>query len=604
MTDASSPVGAAEISNLLVDLENVRGVFSGKLIDYRMPCTASEDRTCQIVSNLTVWNEFLCPLQLELRELSETGRQLSLVEINRWYRGHREGRLRQAATVLYWLLSIHHCVARIQIGQIIASGEMAELCVPVLCKTLEGNSSLKSVILDSDFYAEFQSEDIEKFSHVISSLKCPEKLEYPLYPILCPRSVSALLRSTTTLTALDWSSIKHLEGTLPQRFLAALRTNSTLRDLSLSVAVISADPALFLEFLSCHARLQNLRVIFNCDCCSDDSLRWILKGMLKNRSVSSLQAENVTLDFESVELATKMLAQNKVLRSFRLSPRISVLNESTAVLLLRMRRNTTEFQEAIARNNTLQYMALNFSIWSAEHWAPFFRVLSQHTSLKMVTIDVEEEEEEYRLLPGVVKALQESGSEEKVFFKAVGITDELAVADCKPFCEIRVELLELLTFINGLRPDIFKNYALCSVTGDYPNFSMNADWFAVRETSRRNSGFVARAAQFLNHARCDRHCAAGLDRVSRHPALVAELAEVLSIGQVEAADMVQRRFRHIQGLHEFMRLAGVVKGRVTCLPREDGRTQLDDLNDDCWAHVRRYLQLDDVPYSSASPSSP
>ncbi|XP_049523642.1 uncharacterized protein LOC125945593 [Dermacentor silvarum] len=100
------------------------------------------------------------------------------------------------------------------------------------------------------------------------------------------------------------------------------------------------------------------------------------------------------------------------------------------------------------------------------------------------------------------------------------------------------------------------------------------------------------------------HCAAGLDRVSRHPALVAELAEVLSIDQVEAADMVQRRFRSIEGLHEFMRLAGVVKGRVTCLPREDGRMQLDDLNDDCWAHVRRYLELDDLPYSSASPSSP
>ncbi|KAH7986535.1 hypothetical protein HPB49_025919 [Dermacentor silvarum] len=93
----------------------------------------------------------------------------------------------------------------------------------------------------------------------------------------------------------------------------------------------------------------------------------------------------------------------------------------------------------------------------------------------------------------------------------------------------------------------------------------------------------------------------GLDRVSRHPALVAELAEVLSISQVETAGMVQRRFRSIEGLHEFMRLAGVVKERVTCLPREDGHMQLDDLNDDCWAHVRRFLELDDV---SASPSCP
>ncbi|XP_049523646.1 uncharacterized protein LOC119454060 isoform X1 [Dermacentor silvarum] len=164
----------------------------------------------------------------------------------------------------------------------------------------------------------------------------------------------------------------------------------------------------------------------------------------------------------------------------------------------------------------------------------------------------------------------------------------------------------LLSFMCGLSAGIVKNRTLCHTASDYYyEWAYNVKgWFAVYDTARRNSGFVARAAQFLNYARCDRHCAAGLDRVSRHPALVAELAEVLSIGQVEAADMVQRRFRHIQGLHEFMRLAGVVKGRVTCLPREDGRTQLDDLNDDCWAHVRRYLQLDDVPYSSASPSSP
>ncbi|XP_075558174.1 uncharacterized protein LOC142590165 isoform X2 [Dermacentor variabilis] len=90
--------------------------------------------------------------------------------------------------------------------------------------------------------------------------------------------------------------------------------------------------------------------------------------------------------------------------------------------------------------------------------------------------------------------------------------------------------------------------------------------------------------------------AAALDRVSRHPALMAELVEVLSIDEDEAARMVRQRFRSIEGLHEFMRLAGVVKQRVTCRPREDGRAQLDDLNSECWCHVRRYLQLDDVAF--------
>ncbi|KAH7950309.1 hypothetical protein HPB49_022228 [Dermacentor silvarum] len=712
----SRPVEATDINNLLVDLEGARGVFSGTVIDYRMPCTASEARTCQIVANLTVWNEFLCPLYLELQELPEAGRQLGLMQVNKvWYEGSIEIRLREAATVLYWLLYNHHCVARIHIGHMITSPEKAELCIPVLWNTLDGNSSVKSVILDFSFPKGFKSEENEKLSEVILSLKCLEELKLPSWYSICPRSVSEISRSMTKLTVLDWSSLVHIESTLAQRLLTVLKTNTTLRDLSLSVAVISADPALFDEFLTGNARLQNLRVVSNCYCCSDDSLRWIFKGMLKNRSVSSLQADKVTLDCESVELASKLLAENKVLRCFRVLPPAYVLNKSTALLVrVRLPPNTTTWQEAVARNRTLRYMTLNFSIWSAEHWGPFFRVLSKHTSLKMVTIVVERKE--YRLLPGVVKALQENGAEVKVFFKAPYIANELAVTDCKPLCELSILLLDetkdrmlplflqlstfshlkelslklsswdctiysaisefisltstlrklcvdlnmlfapelvewcpalarslllnrsiadlsvsvsresdenvellgdavirsptirkltLMTFdadalsyfLRGLHAGILNNYTMCSVTVDnMRDFIMPADWFTVLDTTRRNSGFVARAAQFLNGERCDRLCAAGLDRVSRHPALVAELAEVLAIDQVEAADMVQRRFRSIEGLHEFMRLAGVVKERVTCLPREDRRTQLDDLNDDCWAHVRRYLQLDDVPH--------
>ncbi|KAH7969521.1 hypothetical protein HPB52_019238 [Rhipicephalus sanguineus] len=36
------------------------------------------------------------------------------------------------------------------------------------------------------------------------------------------------------------------------------------------------------------------------------------------------------------------------------------------------------------------------------------------------------------------------------------------------------------------------------------------------------------------------------------------------------------------------------QGGVECHPRDDGRMQLDDLNEDCWRMVRRHLMLDDV----------
>ncbi|KAH7944449.1 hypothetical protein HPB52_019818 [Rhipicephalus sanguineus] len=83
-----------------------------------------------------------------------------------------------------------------------------------------------------------------------------------------------------------------------------------------------------------------------------------------------------------------------------------------------------------------------------------------------------------------------------------------------------------------------------------------------------------------------------------------ELLEVLSVSDDDLASLVGTRLSDIQGIHEFMRLAGVVKERVTCQLREDGRKQLDDLNEDCWWHVRRYLMLDDVLCSSEAAAAP
>ncbi|KAL3252760.1 hypothetical protein MRX96_054816 [Rhipicephalus microplus] len=126
-----------------------------------------------------------------------------------------------------------------------------------------------------------------------------------------------------------------------------------------------------------------------------------------------------------------------------------------------------------------------------------------------------------------------------------------------------------------------------------------AYWFEESDAARRNYGLLVRAAHFLKDVQSDRLCAAVLERVSTHPALVAALAEVLRIREAEAENAVPQRLEGIGGLHDFMRLAGVVRGRVQC--EEDGGTQLDALYGRCWLHVRRYLRRDDV---TCAPSCP
>ncbi|KAL1478290.1 hypothetical protein MTO96_035140, partial [Rhipicephalus appendiculatus] len=88
--------------------------------------------------------------------------------------------------------------------------------------------------------------------------------------------------------------------------------------------------------------------------------------------------------------------------------------------------------------------------------------------------------------------------------------------------------------------------------------------------------------------------AAALEQVWRHAGLLQELAEQQSLSVAQVASIIRRGLRSIESLHDFMRLARVVQHSVVCEPCHDGRPQLDDLNEDCWRLVRRYLVLDDV----------
>ncbi|XP_049523638.1 uncharacterized protein LOC125945590 [Dermacentor silvarum] len=718
---APVPDRARQVQNLLVDLEGARGFFSGKVIDYRMVCTAAEDRACQIVANLSVWNEFLHWIDLELRELPGTGRQLGLERVYHMLNAsgmHRQ--VHQAATVLFWLLNNHRCVARMSVPYSMTEGPAEEVCVPVLCEGL-ANSSLKSLTLEA-----LSCAGHEKVWKVILSMKCLEELNCPFFFYSFPDSVLSLLQ-TKTLTALHFSIAPPVKTSLSRLLLTALKGNTTLRALSINSDVLNGDADLVVEFLVSNHSLQELTVVAMSSSDGTDYLKWVFKGMLKNKSVSSLRVDSLILDFENAELVAKMLAENKVLRRFELSH--STLTCINAFLLdfrnTTVPPNTITWQEAISRNDTLQYMTLDFDIWSAEHWGAFFLTLSKHASLRLVTIVVTESQ--YDMLSPVVKAFERSDCEDKVFFKATCNANSVTLPACKRCFELdafvsdyekitalpvflqlstfshlsklsvrisnwdneicsvipdyvattstlrklhlqlssfdpppglgewwqavsrslllnrsiadlgvgsvvdsgenigllgaavkrsptirKLRLfsfkpLPLDAFLRGLHADIFENNSLCNVViqgGERIPPALAAYWFDVCNTARRNSGFVVRASRFLNDARSDRLSAAALDRVSRHPALIAELAKVLSMGEVETAHLVRQRFENIQGLHEFMRLAGVVKERVTCQPHEDGRPQLDALDSECWSRVRRYLQLYDVAYGRALLPSP
>nr|XP_050043150.2 uncharacterized protein LOC126540391 [Dermacentor andersoni] len=163
-----------------------------------------------------------------------------------------------------------------------------------------------------------------------------------------------------------------------------------------------------------------------------------------------------------------------------------------------------------------------------------------------------------------------------------------------------VTLAESGALVRRLSLGIATNYTLLSVSLDSPvDREAAKHFFTVCDVARRNSGLVALAAQFVTGARPGSISAQALERVSNHPALLELLSESTSMSTEEATATIRSRLRSIEGLQQFMRLAGVVKERVTCNAREDGRMHLADLNEHCWSHVRRYLKLHDVVYDES-----
>ncbi|KAL3193582.1 hypothetical protein MRX96_016932 [Rhipicephalus microplus] len=634
-----------ELGDLLVNQESFRGGFSRNLVDHRLPCTASNDTKRQIVASIPKWNEILSWIELELCELPGEGSQLELVHVRNICHVRPEGnQIRQAAAMLYWLLKTHRCVESVQIPQYIAQyiddPVMAYWCSVVICCTLSGNDSVKFLT-----FVDPLPLKRERIREVLLSMKRLEELNYAVFSPdnVFLEMVSELLRAPETLTVLDFTAPfgKKVQNEL---LLKALTVNFMLRDLTLCAPATLAQSEFFLEFMSGTNVLKHLKVFgFPCEV-SGDAMKLIFQGMLENVSVSSLEAHDLSLDGEIVKRGATMLAQSKVLQTSRL------WHCFTDLLGLIDFIDTASWLKAISNNDTLKHLTLGLNIRTSGCREQLFHVLARQGSRKMATL-VTDKYDHDRLV-NIANKLEEIGCEEKVTFVGYYTGDSISLADCTRITPNCLRILGPRTFVRsiidlslgvhvedhregvqclgqavaqsntirklrlfgwlssasdrflrGVHPVIFENYALCHVDVGFGfpcSLSEAQRLTIVLDVARRNCGYVARAARFLHCKRCDTPCAAALDRVRRHAALVAELSKVLSISVADAKVAVSRRFRSIKGMHEFMRLAGVVKTHVTCQPRDDGCTQLDALDEQCWALLRRYLQLDDVVWQCPS----
>lgn len=715
MPDASKLLGQVGRSHEASD--GSTGWCTGTTTSYPLSCTATERAGCHITAHLSKLNEFLWNARLELCSLP--GKFLghfALVSIDEPSLPEpKRNQIRPAATLAHRLLKAHPCVAALNISTDSFKGSEA-----LLRDALQDNLSIRSFKIHFSGYVRRKD-----FCSAIPSLTNLEELECSSAsecPIAFCTALTEVLRKATSLRALRLPEVL-IKGSGANDVLAALTTNGSLEELWIHGSVIGEASreyrSIFSKYIAASRSLTKL-CVGSCNVGRQSSLKWILQGLLENRTVTDASITDFLIDPESAALMSKVLARNNVLR--RLNITILALDAWTG----RQRdvASTADYSswlQALAENRTLEAVTLPLRICEPDSWAFLFTSLSAKNSRMKLTVSGQCSER--YLWEKVCEALAGSGAEENVVFDTcVYVLQNSEIIRCRAFsqfyafpcrdtwgevyrtlillpslahitsahleiwlpdvdqtlskaiaryiqttatltklhltvwlrnvfrepteecwraiCEAlsqNVTIKELrigarymdddevrllvdavkssgtirkvqmtageahiaIAFARCLRFGIEDNYKLVKVVVDgcvWSGVEMARDLFAIHATVRRNADIVVRASLFVGGVIHDRYGAVALERVERHSTLLAELAEQMSLSNTEAAAMVSLRLRSIESMDDFMRLAGVVRERVECHAVEDGRKQLDSLNEYCWRVVRRFLRLEDISW--------
>ncbi|KAH7962831.1 hypothetical protein HPB52_018119 [Rhipicephalus sanguineus] len=583
----------------LANLDGVKGPFSGAPLPYKLPCTADKDRTCQIVRHLSTWNEFLFQVRMEIREVAGARGQLAVLSFDcPELPDAGDAYLHRIATLLHWLLSTHHCVRSFS-----ASPTKFKSYKWLFRDALLKSSSVEFLKLQ---FARFHvCKDVCKIVAAAHHVKELELQSDGLSSAGVASALSTLLKATNTLVVLKIPHVS-LSGPDADLFLTSLAQNKTLRELSVHESAFSeasvAGRTRFADRLKSKDALTALAVGKGNEVWyqysfvpTTLSVRWILHCLLANSTVSSLK---LTDSFDLLD--SKVFSEVSVLSFGDFTNVVRLLRELPSYPHITSARldiwtgDTTlscAFADYIESSSTLRKLRLwlgsDGSREDANGWrTSIFASLSRNNSIRELHVtSMHMDEQDVYLL---ADSITSSRSIEKVHFGTVTLAESGAL----------VRLLSL---------SIATNYTLLNVSLDSPVDKEAArHLFIVCDAARRNSDFVALAAQFVTGARRERQVSCALKpwnvyRVMPHCLLLSELT---SMSTAEAAATVRSSLRSIEGMQEFMRLAGVVNEGITCSARGDACMHLADLNEHCWSHLRRYIKLYDVVYDYRGPHEP
>ncbi|KAH7968463.1 hypothetical protein HPB52_008541 [Rhipicephalus sanguineus] len=544
-------------ANQSVCLDVATGCFRAAVGDRSGPYSGTHERPCHIIRQLTACNELLFPAWMQLREIPGARGQLALVSIDgscRLLPEPQDFHLRQSAGFMHSLLKHHKCVASLDVTRSHFDKYSSPLCdaLPLSC--------LKKLTLSCGFP---MSRGI---CAVILSLTSLEELELDCASSSdsCaefPTALAALVRASPFLVALSLAGIS-MEEQANKHLLASLTESGVLKDLTLDGRVVpECCRGELSQYLMSSSSLTSLRF-------TDESEKTeiaVLEGILPQQN--NIQEDSGVHDKASCGLCLvkdnadplKCKVFSELFFDWDAHEGVQVTALRQLVdcshlksLIIDVRRGNLAVSSALAEyvqsTSVLRELQIEVRIALADElnlaggawWRLIVNSLSRNNSIKDLNIsgsDMSDGDVE-----SLVDAVSAKTNIRKLTFGACG-------------------MMTLNAFVNRLSVGIVGNHTLLDVALcgrlDQQGQDASRKLFAIYEATRRNSGLLAAAAAFPKAT--DAH-----------------------------------------SLDAYMRITGVVKERVVCHPRDDGRIQLDDLGEDCWEMVRRFLMLDDVEGPSFS----
>ncbi|KAH7942976.1 hypothetical protein HPB52_003046 [Rhipicephalus sanguineus] len=406
---------------------------------YWAPCTSTEDRPCDTIGELSLWNEFFWPVGFQLRELSPG--KLSLVELRDGYDGLVMTQAIRATTILLHLLSHHRCIVSVDLNNCIFFAHPTEDKHKLICDAFRKSPSLRMLKLH---LRTSTTTLLRSFAETLLHLSQLRDLELGYLPFdrTSFEALSEFLASTRSLTKLNITNLFLLcEGAV--LIIQGLKRNATITTLSVNKRLLCSPQCgvMVSEYLRWNKTLRSLSitsgsVITSIDVCP------IIAALFHNDTLFELKLIRLILIIPNSELITDLLIQNKTLQNFHMiecesfygvkchcdvDHRLALTNGSSS---------RSRCLVALSENKTLQDLTLCLDWINPDDFGSFFKALACSTSLKKVTVQNYNEQN----VTHICRAMRETGVHDRFFIGKHQVTKDTVgqLPECKQLSHIYV----------------------------------------------------------------------------------------------------------------------------------------------------------------------